>query len=78
MQKYILAAVLAFMADGAQAATLIVSAETGQLLATSGVLVDGWFYDVGFINESCVMLYSGCDQDTDFTFPSAADAGSAS
>jgi hypothetical protein len=78
MQKYILAAVLAFMAGGAQAATLIVSAETGQWLAASGVLVDGWFYDVGFIDGSCVMLYSGCDQDTDFTFSSAADDGAAS
>ena len=60
------------MAGGAQAATLNVVG--GQLMGASGVLVDGNLYDVQFLDGTCIDLYNGCDEDSDFTFQTEASA----
>jgi hypothetical protein len=72
MRNFVLAAVLVLMAGGAQAATLNVVG--GQLMGASGVLVDGSLYDVQFLDGTCIDLYNGCDEDSDFTFQTEASA----
>ena len=70
MRRLLLAAVLALIASGAQAATLNVV--NGQLMGASDVLVDGSLYDVQFLDGTCIDLYNGCDELSDFTFQSQA------
>jgi hypothetical protein len=65
MRKFVLAVGLVLMASSAQATTLDVVG--GILHGASGVLVDGNLYDVQFLDGSCISLYSGCDEDSDFT-----------
>jgi len=76
MRKLVLTAVLVLMATGAQAVTLNVVG--GQLMGASGVDVGGSLYDVQFVNGTCIDLYNGCDEVSDFTFQSEASAGLAS
>ena len=76
MRKLVLAVVLVLMTSGAQAATLNVV--NGQLMGASDVLVDGYLYDVQFLDGSCIDLYNGCDDVSDFTFQTGADAALAS
>ncbi len=59
-------------ASSAGAATLNVSG--GQLLGASGVIVDGISYDVEFLDGTCIALYNGCDEVSDFTFQTEAAA----
>lgn len=56
----------------ARAATLNVVG--GQLLGASGVDVGGTLYNVEFLDGTCIALYDGCDESSDFTFNTAADA----
>jgi hypothetical protein len=72
MRKFVLAAVLVLMASSAQAATLNVVG--GQLMGASNVLVDGSLYDVQFLDGTCIDLYNGCDEVSDFTFQTQASA----
>jgi hypothetical protein len=72
MRKFVLAAVLVLMASGAQAATLDVIG--GQLHGASGILVDGSLYDVQFLDGTCIDLFNGCDDVSDFTFQTQASA----
>ena len=72
MRKFFLAAVLVLMAGGAQAATLNVIG--GQLYGASGVDVGGTLYDVEFLDGSCITLFTGCDNASDFTYQSQAAA----
>jgi len=72
MRKVVLAVVLVLMASGAQAATLNVV--NGQLMGASNVLVDGSLYDVQFLDGTCIDLFNGCDEVSDFTFQTWADA----
>ncbi len=66
MQKVVLAMALAWMAGGAQAATLDIVG--GILHGASGVDVGGTLYDVEFLDGTCIVLFNGCDQSSDFTF----------
>ncbi len=72
MRNLILAAVSVLMAGGAQAATLNVVG--GELFGASGVDVGGTLYDVEFLDGSCITLFTGCDDASDFTFQSQAAA----
>jgi hypothetical protein len=72
MRKIVLAVGLVLMAGGAQAVTLNVIG--GQLMGASNVLVDGSLYDVQFLDGTCINLYSGCDEVSDFTFQTEASA----
>ena len=72
MRKFVLAVGLVLMASGAQAATLDVVG--GQLNGAFGVNVDGSLYDVQFLDGTCIALYNGCDDVSDFTFQTSAAA----
>ena len=72
MRKFVLAVGLVLMASSAQAATLNVVG--GELLGASGVIVDGSLYDVEFADGTCIALYDGCDETSDFTFTDLASA----
>jgi hypothetical protein len=56
---------------------LLVNA-SGVLTGALNVVVGGTFYDVAFVDTSCVAAYSGCDASSDFSFTTAADAQAAS
>jgi hypothetical protein len=47
----------------------------GQLQGATDVNVGGTLYDVEFVEGTCVDLYDGCDDLSDFTFTTVADAG---
>ena len=64
------------MAGGAQAATFDVIG--GQLFGASGVDVGGTLYDVEFLDGSCITLFNGCDDVSDFTFQTSLAASVAS
>lgn len=63
------------LASSAQAATLNV--QGGQLVGASGVDVSGTIYNVEFIDDSCVNIFSGCDEVSDLDFQTAASADAA-
>ena len=65
------AAVFLFGTVAGHAATLSSSGATG-------VNVDGTLYDVVFVDGTCVSLFSGCDDASDFTFTTEAAATAAS
>jgi hypothetical protein len=78
MRKFFLAVALALVGGGAEATTLDVVG--GQLMGASGVDIGGTLYNVEFVDGSCVDLFGGCDDLTDFAFsnlPSAALAAQA-
>ena len=64
---------VSFVSSSAFAATLDVV--SGQLMGASGVDVGGTLYDVQFLDGTCIDLYNGCDQVSDFTFQTEAAAG---
>ena len=73
MRQFVLSIVLVLMVSGsASAASLNVVG--GQLLDASGVAVGGNLYDVQFMDGTCIDLYDGCDEASDFTFTDFASA----
>ena len=46
----------------------------GELVGAIGVDVGGTFYDVDFIDDSCINLFSGCDEAADFALSDSATA----
>ena len=76
MRKIALVVVSVLMAGGAQAATL--NTVGGQLHGASGVNVGGSLYDVEFVDGTCIALYDGCGDVSDFTFQAQASALAAS
>jgi hypothetical protein len=72
MRQVVLAAILVLMASGAQAVTLNVVG--GQLMGASDVDVGGTLYDVAFLDGTCIDLFNGCDDPSDFTFTDSASA----
>ncbi len=69
----VLALLFIFFSSLINAATLNVSGG-GILTGASGVDVNGTLYDVWFVDDSCENLYGGCDEASDFTFQTLADA----
>ena len=63
---------LLLISSSASAATLNVVG--GQLLGASDVIVDGTLYNVAFLDGTCIDLFSGCDEVSDFTFQTGAAA----
>ena len=61
-----------------QAAPILQIDPSGQLTGAKGVIVDGSLYDVSFKDGTCITLFSGCDQISDFTFSSQTSAIKAS
>lgn len=61
----LLAALVAF---GNANATPTLQVEAGILVGAKGVNVDGKTYDVSFNDDTCIALFSGCDEASDFPF----------
>lgn len=57
----ILAAVVAFVLSGS-----LVGAATLTTTGATGVVVNGHLYDVEFVDGTCVALFDGCDEPSDF------------
>ena len=57
-------------------ATPVLNVVGGQLTGAQNVDVGGTPFDVTFVDGTCVALFNGCDQNTDFAFntPAAAQA----
>ncbi len=71
-----------FGAVGAQAAviytvlgTTVGGIAVDKLFFAQNVNVDGVLYDVSFVKGSCITLFSGCDEASDFDFTTKTDAG---
>lgn len=77
IRTLLLSLVVAFGATGASAATLNVDG-SGKLLGAFNVDVGGQSYDVQFLDGTCIDLFSGCDESSDFTFQTPAAASAAS
>lgn len=56
-----------------QAALLQIDSN-GILMGAKGVLVEGAYYDVTFADGSCISLFSGCNQSSDFNFTTQSSA----
>lgn len=57
----------------------ILQVDNGILTGATGVDVGGTLYDVTFLDGTCIALFNGCDQSTDFVFqPSSILADQAS
>ena len=65
-----------FSASVANAATQIIDTN-GKLIGATDVNVNGTFYDVSFVDGSCVSAFDGCDEQSDFDFSSISQAESA-
>ena len=50
----------------------------GRLTGATGVEVAGVMYDVAFVEGTCIDLFSGCDEQSDFTFGTQGEALAAS
>jgi hypothetical protein len=68
--------VLFALATSASAAPVL-QLSGGILTGAQGVDVGGMLYDVAFGPGTCVALFDGCDDVTDFDFQTAADANAA-
>ena len=68
----ILILTLSFVSSSAFAANLNVVG--GQLLGASGVDVGGTLYNVDFLDGTCIALFNGCDEVSDFTFQTEESA----
>jgi len=51
----------------------VMDVRNGQLFGASDVNVNGMLYDVAFQNGTCIELYNGCDENTDFPFTNPLD-----
>lgn len=71
------AALAALTATSGLAATVQLNVVGGQLLGASNVEVNGTLYDVEFVDGSCVALFSGCDDVSDFAFSTFQQARAA-
>jgi PEP-CTERM motif-containing protein len=69
-------AALSLSPSPARAALLLVDA-SGQLTGAQDVNVLGIPYDVIFVDGSCVSLFSGCDEQSDFDFTTVTEAKAA-
>jgi len=66
IKNIVLGAVLSVYSAFSTGATLTI--ESGALMGATDVDVNGILYDVQFLSGSCIDLYSGCDESTDFPF----------
>ena len=75
--KLFLLCLMMLSASSAFAVALNVT-PSGQLIGAYDVDVGGLLYDVEFVDDSCVDLFSGCDSDTEFVFDTWGEATVAS
>lgn len=72
MWKWTLLVGLILLANDARAQTLDIQA--GRLMGAFGVQVNGTFYDVAFVDGTCVSLFDGCDEPSDFVVNDLEDS----
>lgn len=72
------ALVLSFLFAGASHAAPTLRVEAGKLIGATGVSVGGVLYNVEFKDGTCIALFSGCDESSEFVFRSIDDAKAAS
>lgn len=58
-------------------AAAILTDGANQLVGATGVAINGAFYDVTFVDSSCVLLFSGCDAGSDLDFQHQTSAQAA-
>jgi hypothetical protein len=68
---------LAMMGMAGTASAAVLNVSGGQLLGAHNVDVLGTLYDVTFLNGTCIDLFSGCDEPSDFAFNTQASATAA-
>ena len=76
IKKLFLLAVVIMTSNQAHSALLNVVDD--ELIGADDVLVNGSLYDVIFRDGTCVLLFSGCDEASDFTFQTGPEANAAS
>lgn len=59
-------------------AAIVLTNGAGKITGAADVIVDGESYSVNFIDGSCIDLYSGCDENSDFVFNTLGQAATAS
>lgn len=64
-------------ASHARASLIVVIDGNGQLAGANNVVVNNVLYNVRFMDGTCVDLFSGCDDSSDFTFQTENEAVSA-
>ena len=70
--------IVAFLACMSVNATLTRVFDTnGQLIGANGVNVDGTLYSVEFLDGTCIVLFDGCNEPSDFVFMDEAAASAA-
>ena len=70
--------VLMLIPFAVQATPILQVDDAGRLTGAFNVEIAGALYDVSFVDGTCVELFGGCDDLSDFMFPSPAEAISAS
>ena len=60
--------ILFFIYSGASYGAILNVGSDGALLGASGINVDGGLYDVSFQDGTCVSVFNGCDEISDFLF----------
>jgi len=60
--------ILLSLYSGVSFGSVVLNIEGAQLLGASGINVDGRLLDVSFVDGSCIELFDGCDQASDFFF----------
>lgn len=72
-------ALLGLSVSSANAATYVLAGVFGsELQGAKGVTVNGLIYDVEFLDGTCIEIYSGCDDVSDFSFNTEMEADAAS
>lgn len=75
--RHLAAAVIAVcvgVMSGPASAAAILNVVGGQLIGAQNVQVGNALYDVQFVDDSCINIFDGCDDVSDFTFDNALDA----
>jgi hypothetical protein len=55
----------------------LITDTSGRLLGATEVMVSGTAYDVQFLDGTCIALFAGCDDVSDFAFHTLTDAAQA-
>jgi hypothetical protein len=75
--KVICALLICGFVSVSHAGILKLNVENGILTGADNVSVNGSLYNVRFLDGTCIDLFNGCDEDSDFLFNSEATAGAA-
>ena len=78
MKKLICGLCISLFSGMANAVMLNFNESTGELYGADQVLISGNYFDVDFVDGSCIDIFNGCDSDTDFFFTDRLEARQAS